>query len=177
MTREEAIEELKIIKEYFEEESDATPICLEYAIEALKADVARWSSWSKTFEQSGISDLIRRSDAVEAINKRLQDWASYGNEEYRRGLYVSEDIINALLTADKPRAHILNDGSEIELDEESYEIGYTHGQMADRPHGEWIRKGNTLKCPFCGAIGEEIQDDYCFNFCPNCGCAMDKGEE
>lgn len=38
--------------------------------------------------------------------------------------------------------HTLPDGTEIPIDEESYEIGYTHGQMAgqmaDRPTGEWI---------------------------------------
>ena len=38
--------------------------------------------------------------------------------------------------------------------------------------GHWIKKGNTLKCPFCGAKGEDIKDDYCFNFCPNCGADM-----
>ena len=39
--------------------------------------------------------------------------------------------------------------------------------------GKWIKKGNTLKCPFCGAKGEDIKDDYCFNYCPNCGAEME----
>ena len=74
MTREEAVANLRTIKEYFEEESGATPICLEYAIEALKADVARWSSWNKTFEQSGIADLISRADALMELNGVCSNW-------------------------------------------------------------------------------------------------------
>ena len=46
----------------------------------------------------------------------------------------------------------------------------------DRPQGHWIKKGNTLKCPFCGAKGEDIKDDYCFNYCPNCGAEMTDNE-
>lgn len=38
MTREEAIKDLITIKEYFEEECGATPICLEYAIDILSAE-------------------------------------------------------------------------------------------------------------------------------------------
>ena len=46
-----------------------------------------------------------------------------------------------------------------------------------RPKGQWIKKGNTLKCPFCGAKGEDIKDDYCFKFCPNCGAKMVEPQE
>ena len=42
----------------------------------------------------------------------------------------------------------------------------------EQKSGKWIRKGTTLKCPFCGAKGEDIKDDYCFKFCPNCGADM-----
>ena len=43
--------------------------------------------------------------------------------------------------------------------------------------GKWIKKGNTLKCPFCGAKGEDIKDDYCFNYCPNCGAKMESEDK
>ena len=43
--------------------------------------------------------------------------------------------------------------------------------------GHWIKKGNTLKCPLCGAKGADIKDDYCFNYCPNCGAKMVKPQE
>ena len=39
MTRSEAIQDLEIIKEYFEQESGgAYPVCIEYAIEVLKKE-------------------------------------------------------------------------------------------------------------------------------------------
>lgn len=49
--------------------------------------------------------------------------------------------------------------------------------LQDRPTGRWVRSGNTLICPICGAKGEDIKDDYCFNYCPNCGADMRKGEK
>ena len=38
--------------------------------------------------------------------------------------------------------------------------------------GRWIKDGDKLKCPICGAQGENIKDDYCYNFCPVCGSRM-----
>ena len=38
--------------------------------------------------------------------------------------------------------------------------------------GRWIKDGDKLKCPICGAKGENIKDDYCYNFCPVCGARM-----
>ena len=46
-----------------------------------------------------------------------------------------------------------------------------------RPKGKWERYGDTLKCPICRAIGENIKDSYCFNFCPNCGADMREVEK
>lgn len=39
MTREQVIDELTTIKEYFEENSGATPICIDEAIRYLKMDM------------------------------------------------------------------------------------------------------------------------------------------
>lgn len=36
MTREQAIHDLNVIKELFEEQSSASPLCLEYALEVLE---------------------------------------------------------------------------------------------------------------------------------------------
>ena len=47
-----------------------------------------------------MSDLISRQGALAKIRTRLQDWAAYGNEEYRRGLYACEDMIRSLPSAD-----------------------------------------------------------------------------
>lgn len=43
--------------------------------------------------------------------------------------------------------------------------------------GHWIKKGNTLTCPVCGAVGEDIKSDYCFNYCPNCGAKMESEDK
>lgn len=45
-------------------------------------------------------DLISRQGALAKIRTRLQDWAAYGNEEYRRGLYACEDMIISLPSAE-----------------------------------------------------------------------------
>ena len=47
-----------------------------------------------------MSDYISRADAIEAVRKKLQDWGSYAFEDYRRGLYEAQDIIEALPSAD-----------------------------------------------------------------------------
>lgn len=47
-----------------------------------------------------MSDLISRQGALAKIRTRLQDWAAYGNEEYRRGLYACEDMIISLPSAE-----------------------------------------------------------------------------
>ena len=48
-----------------------------------------------------MSDLISRADAIEAVRKKLQDWGSYAFEDYRRGLYEAQDIIEALPSAEQ----------------------------------------------------------------------------
>lgn len=102
MTREEAIEQLQICKDLIKQDGQDylderdVPI-LDMAIEALKADVVRWSSWNKTFEQSGIADLISRADAIEAICGEC-----IHNDEcvWRDGTFCKEiNAINALPSA------------------------------------------------------------------------------
>ena len=41
MTRDEAINDLKTLKDFFIEQSDATPLCLDYAIEALEQPIPK----------------------------------------------------------------------------------------------------------------------------------------
>ena len=79
MTREEAISWLNDMKNL--EPNWAQEVAIDMAIEALKADVARWSSWNKTFEQSGIADLISRADAIEAVYKLLWNEPPYCDSE------------------------------------------------------------------------------------------------
>lgn len=93
--------------------------------------------------------------------------------------------IEALQFADKsPRTVKLTEAIEITLDEEAYEIGYTHGQMADRPKGEWIKKQvfnpeldkyvPLIECSVCGYEPYFGGSESKFNYCANCGARMEK---
>jgi PHP family Zn ribbon phosphoesterase len=94
--------------------------------------------------------------------------------------------IEALRFADKsPRTVKLTEDIVITLDEEAYEIGYTHGQMADRPKGEWIKKQvfnpeldkyvPLIECSVCGYEPYFGGSESKFNYCANCGAKMIKG--
>lgn len=89
MTREEVIKQLQNCKDLIKQDGQDylderdIPI-LDMAIEALKADVARWSSWNKTFEQSGIADLISRANAV-------------SREEYEEVKAYMDTLVNAFI--------------------------------------------------------------------------------
>lgn len=55
-------------------------------------------------------------------------------------------------------------------------------RLFERPHGEWIiiksplSNETIVKCDKCGDefIGNDVED---YNFCPNCGADMRKGEK
>ena len=86
------------------------------------------------------------------------------------------DMAIEALSADRPTKHTLPDGTEVPIDEESYEIGYTEGQMADRPTGECrtcgrnadnggVHEDGRTKCP----IQEHyalLLDGYCHLYEP-----------
>lgn len=55
-----------------------------------------------------MNDLISRADAIEAVRKKLQDWGSYAFEDYRRGLYEAQDIIEALPSAELPKGDLIS---------------------------------------------------------------------
>lgn len=72
-----------------------------------------------------------------------------------------------------------NDGTSTQQEVCKFLVNYMEvleKQKQEPKTGHWIKNGDTLKCPFCGAKGENIKDDYCFNYCPNCGADM-RGEE
>lgn len=102
MTREEAITRLKnMVWLYGSVEREQNIEAIDMAIEALKADVARWSSWNKTFEQSGIADLISRADAIEA----LTEYYNYSERMCIEIKALIEDIPSAELTVQTPQTY------------------------------------------------------------------------
>ena len=103
----------------------------------------------------GMSDLIKRSDAIEAIEivdwyhqNRNKDMVSGANSDEHQAWYKADDVYKALEAV----------------------------PSADRPQGEWIFTNNTLRvcdeweCDQCGNISFEKT-----NFCDRCGADM-RGE-
>lgn len=93
------------------------------------------------------TDLISRQDALAAIRIRLQDWAAYGDEQYRRGLYACEDMIISLPS------------------------------KADRPKGVWTRiewgGGDMWLCSECGETTTmSFMGKPRYEYCPMCGADM-----
>ena len=106
-------------------------------------------------------DLIRRSDAIEAIEcvdwyhqNRNKDMVSGANSDEHQAWYKAQDIYKALEAV----------------------------PSADRPQGEWIDRsdgGRILypwyefyECNKCGQYGTRV-----WHFCPNCGADMRGGKE
>ena len=121
---------------------------------------------------------MTREEAKEALSVLK----IYDNQWLREAIDMA---IEALQFADKsPRTVKLTEDIEITLveeAEEAYEIGYTHGQMADRPKGLWTitttddgEGGGVphLICSVCGNEPTAWSSRQFFNFCPNCGADM-----
>ena len=102
-----------------------------------------------------MDDLIRRSDAIEAIEvvdwyhqNRNKDMVSGANSDDHQAWYKADDVYKALEAV----------------------------PSADRPQGKWISKGKRIyRCSNCGnyldfdGVNASRGDA---NFCPNCGAQM-----
>ncbi len=49
MDKNRAVEDLKALQAYFQEQAGATPVCLEYAISALEEDKKPEGKWKRTY--------------------------------------------------------------------------------------------------------------------------------
>lgn len=96
----------------------------------------------------------------------------------------AEKLSKCFIFESRPKVEVV-DGEEVELDELSYEVGYTRGQMADRPKGKWIIERGyeevIVTCSNCGAkdyIPTTIDGRFYFNrnYCWDCGADI-RGEE
>lgn len=141
-------------------------ISREYAIKQFGED----GTW---LERQGVTTL----SLVEAKQRAVDLLESFPSaditdtEECQKCQATTERV---LLNARKPNRgelkFTLPDGTEVPIDEQSYEIGYTHGQMADRPTGEWVSNHDgSWNCSKCGLRVFVYAKG---NFCPNCGARM-----
>ena len=110
-----------------------------------------------------MSDLIKRSDAIEAIEivdwyhqNKNKDMVSGANSDKHQAWYKADDVYKAL--------------EEV--------------PSADRPQGEWLKfgLGRGTRILFCTNCERRIevplsQGDSNYDFCPNCGAKMDKEVE
>ena len=110
---------------------------------------------SRGGEARAMGDNISRQAAIDAIQKGLQDWDGYAFEDYRRGLYKAQDILEALPSTDR-KGH--------------WKI-YDHVDRIGRVIGEKIcvcdQCKETMTLPWRAKVP---------NFCPACGADM-RGEQ
>lgn len=119
-----------------------------------------------------MSDLIKRSDAIKALRKLghevvvIDKVCSLGVA----GEFI--DAIRAIPSADIPQkviAQITFDEEKLrEIVKEAVERFKEEYEITDRPQGEWIMCGWSIRCSECGY-------DMPFairNYCPNCGARM-----
>ena len=121
------------LKEALSEKPSGDLISRQDAIDAITTDGTRMERFGLT----RITIVEAKQKAVDLLES-LPSADITDTEECQKCQETTERV---LLNARKPNRgelkFTLSDGTEIPIDEESYEIGYTHGQMADRPTG-WI---------------------------------------
>ena len=98
-----------------------------------------------------MSDLIRRSDAIKAMEQRYQDILRIFKRKVKDGeKAIALDMIGCIKSL----------------------------PSADRPQGEWVNQHEwsngffERECSVCGAMKPSLRHTTKINFCPNCGARM-----
>ena len=105
-----------------------------------------------------VSDLIRRQDAIEAVE----------NNSYGMGSRASVKAIKSLQSAEPPYQY--SEAYVNQLRGERDILQDMVNNMAEPKTGEWVEEdeyGGLWVCDQCGFASE-----YMDNFCPNCGARM-----
>lgn len=142
-------------------------------------------------------DALKHADKTQTMNEQHtvdhdRDWiigciehdGFIHTHRFDKANQIIHDALSAEAVSEEEHVKALNDLAvawKNKLDEESYEKGYTAGQFADRPHGEWTylsgSKGSymTISCPICGSTFDNVAE-WKYHFCPNCGARMKGGD-
>ena len=129
-----------------------------------------------------MEDLIRRSDAIKAMQECFQVLARQRVQAVKMIEAIpsaDNEIIGKLKTAIENEEICKKCPTAERMTGENLlgamALGFSYGMDADRPQGEWIievdANGNTYgRCPICGMRQYAGQ----INFCPECGSDMRK---
>lgn len=131
-------------------------------------------------------DLIRRSDAIEAIKGNSY---ALGDDYMEINGYGAIEDIRSLPSADRPQkiiAQITFDEEKLhEIVKEAAERFKEECEITDRPQGKWINGHSTSgfyykRCNQCFAVIDDTffgKSSFDVNFCPNCGAKMGYKDE
>ena len=132
-----------------------------------------------------MDDLIRKQDAIDALNKEMEACKMPDERPVRFGLRMARNFVQDMPSAE-PKSHVI---ANITFDEEKLkEICANAVQeikssaQPERKTGRWIfnqydanpRIGN-WHCSECGQI--TIMPHHVFNYCPHCGAKMEVEHE
>lgn len=87
MTREEAVNDLSTIKEFFEQENGAYPVSLEYAIETLKNEPQKVIA-QVTFDEEKLREIVKEAverfkEEYEIVDRPQGEWIEVFNDRHR----------------------------------------------------------------------------------------------
>ena len=121
-----------------------------------------------------MDDLIRRSDAIKAVEERsfaVRD--SYTVKAILRNVPSADsEVVGKLKAAIESEEFCKNCPTAERISGENLlgamALGFSYGINTDRPQGEWkINNNGWAYCSKCGRFGLESYD-----FCPSCGARM-----
>lgn len=104
-----------------------------------------------------MSDIIRRQDAIDAIEAQKADEWIESDVDFNHGMDMARSIVATLPSAEA----VHGDWIEVEVFPEVYDI-------------EGVKTwGSEMQCDQCGFRHTAIEGHMAqYNFCPNCGARM-----
>jgi hypothetical protein len=121
-------------------------------------------------------DLIKRSDAIEAIENtdwyhqsKSKDMVSGANSDEHQAWYKADDIykaLNSVPSADRPQGEWI--WKEREFNRNYKVKGFDE---VGKEYEVFVHEIGTEKVNYCSACGKR-GDSRMMNYCPNCGVRM-----
>lgn len=139
-----------------------------------------------------MSDLIRRSDAIEAITDISKNYTGKGKRDYHPHIDFLVDALKYDAPTIEPKEKVIaqvtfDDEKLREIVKEAVERFKEEYEITDRPQGEWIDEADKYdasfgihdyRCSNCNSYADEYIGGHEWytagkpNFCPHCGARM-----